>query len=363
MKMLVRAALLLSAVSAVPAWAQVAVYNSSSPTLAAGDKIDLQVDSSGNLKTTITGGGDASAANQTAVQAPVTPATATATKTQMLGGEYRTTTPTFTNTQQGAVQLGSRGSVNVQLKVADGASSISSTSTGADDTTNGYVALRTEAYGMVFDGTTWDRQRGTSADGTLVYGTTLAQDASVDGLETDTGAISTNTGNLYTAFGAQADAAATSGAASFMSYTRAIRDALYDTTTASPIKISQSTTENDVDANIGINAPVRIVSAAGVTEDETQVCAAACYVLRISGYNAAASTRYIKFTNLTAANTTPGTSTVYWSIPIPATSPFSIPVEQYFSTAATVYLVTGSADNDVAEVTAGDILGLAITTK
>jgi hypothetical protein len=43
--------------------------------------------------------------------------------------------------------------------------------------------------------------------------------------------------------------------------------------------------------------------------------------------------------------------------------PFSIPVEQYFSTAATVYLVTGAADNDATEVTAADIVGLAVTTK
>jgi hypothetical protein len=183
---------------------------------------------------------------------------------------------------------------------------------------------------------------------------------------------------LNTVFGGPAEASITSGACTtLLGCTRGMVAALYDTSAAA-VKISQSTTENDVDvatiaagsnligkvdANIAINAPVRLVSAAGVTEDETQVCAAACTVLRVSGYNASASVRYIKFTNLTAANTTPGSSTVYWSIPIPATSPFSIPIEQYFSTAATVYLVTGAADNDATEVTAADILGLAVTTK
>lgn len=55
------------------------------------------------------GGGDASAANQTAVQTPVAPATATATKGVLLGGIYNSTLPTFTNGQQGAAQLDSRG--------------------------------------------------------------------------------------------------------------------------------------------------------------------------------------------------------------------------------------------------------------
>lgn len=154
------------------------------------------------------------------------------------------------------------------------------------------------------------------------------------------------------ALGATTDAASTSGASTLMGYTRAIRDAMYDTTTPSP-----------VNANIATSAPVRIVSAAGSSQDETQVCAAACNIMRVSGYNAAASTRYIKFTNATAANTTPGTTAVYWSIPIPATSPFSIPVEQYFSTAATIYLVTGAADNDTTSVTAADILGLTVTSR
>lgn len=47
--------------------------------------------------------------------APITPATATATNTILLGSEYRSTLPTWTNAQQGAMQVGTRGSLDVTL--------------------------------------------------------------------------------------------------------------------------------------------------------------------------------------------------------------------------------------------------------
>lgn len=70
----------------------------------------------------------------TNVSMPITPATATATKTLGLGAEYRSTLPTWTNTQQGALQVGTRGSLHVELWNSDSATanpSGSGTATGA----------------------------------------------------------------------------------------------------------------------------------------------------------------------------------------------------------------------------------------
>ncbi len=49
----------------------------------------------------------------TNLSTPITPATATATKGIMLGGQYNSTQATFTNGQQGSVQLSARGAVMV----------------------------------------------------------------------------------------------------------------------------------------------------------------------------------------------------------------------------------------------------------
>jgi len=77
-----------------------------------------------------------------------------------VGAKYNSTLPTFTDGQRGDIQIGSRGSINVQLKVADGSGSISSTSTPADGASNSTTALNTSTYQMGFNGTTWDRMRG-----------------------------------------------------------------------------------------------------------------------------------------------------------------------------------------------------------
>lgn len=77
-----------------------------------------------------------------------------------VGAKYNSTLPTFTDGQRGDIQIGSRGSINVQLKVADGSGSISSTSTPADGASNSTTALNTSTYQMGYNGTTWDRMRG-----------------------------------------------------------------------------------------------------------------------------------------------------------------------------------------------------------
>ena len=103
--------------------------------------------------------------------------------------------------------------------------------------------------------------------------------------------------------------------------------------------------------------------AAGTTEDETQIKASAGVLLSISAWNISEADAWVKCTNLTAANTTPGTSTVWYAMLVPSSTGQSGGFVQSnfgpggvtFDTALTCYLVVGAADNDVAEVPAGEV--------
>lgn len=100
--------------------------------------------------------------------------------------------------------------------------------------------------------------------------------------------------------------------------------------------------------------------SAGTTEDETQIKATAGAVLSITATNTNAAARYLKCYNLTAANAAPGTSTPWLRLAIPPLASgvleATFPVGAAFSVALTCAVVTGSADSDVAEVAAGEIM-------
>ncbi|NKE69883.1 hypothetical protein [Candidatus Manganitrophus noduliformans] len=108
-------------------------------------------------------------------------------------------------------------------------------------------------------------------------------------------------------------------------------------------------------------ASVNYKTSAGTTEDETEIKATAGRLFSITATNTNAAARYIRCANLTAANTTPGTSTVFLGLAIPgntAGSGFTTnfgPAGIAFSTALTCWTVTGAADSDVAEVAANEI--------
>lgn len=95
----------------------------------------------------------------------------------------------------------------------------------------------------------------------------------------------------------------------------------------------------------------------GSTEDESQVKATSGTLCSISAWNFNTTTdAFIKCTNATAANTTPGSTAVWYSMIIPHGSGFVEPaIFTDFDTALTCYLVTGKADTDVAEVGANDV--------
>jgi hypothetical protein len=108
-------------------------------------------------------------------------------------------------------------------------------------------------------------------------------------------------------------------------------------------------------------ASVHYRTSAGATEDEHEIKATAGRLFSISTTNTNAAVRYLRCYNLTAANTTPGTSTVFLGLAIPGattgagfTADFG-PAGIAFGTALTCALTTGAADSDVAEVAANEI--------
>jgi hypothetical protein len=85
-----------------------------------------------------------------------------ATESTLTGGVYNTTLPTLANGQQAAVQLGTRGAQHVQLMIGDTVTGVATILTGADAISNTSInSLRVTGFGEVFNGTSWDRQRGT----------------------------------------------------------------------------------------------------------------------------------------------------------------------------------------------------------
>ena len=107
-------------------------------------------------------------------------------------------------------------------------------------------------------------------------------------------------------------------------------------------------------------ASVHYRTAAGTTEDEHEIKATAGILYSVLVTNTNAAARYIRCYNLTAASTTPGTSTVFWGAAIPGATTgagftYSFPSGLTFDTALTCALTTGAADTDVAEVAANEI--------
>ena len=102
-------------------------------------------------------------------------------------------------------------------------------------------------------------------------------------------------------------------------------------------------------------------TSAGATEDEFEVKGTAGVLTGGIVTNTAATVSYLKCSNLTAANTTPGSSAVFFGAAIPGATTgagYNLPVPPggvTFSTALTCYLVKGAVDTDVAEVGANEV--------
>lgn len=88
----------------------------------------------------------ATAGNQSAIQAPAAPGAATATKSVLLGGVYNSSLPTFTNSQQGAMQVDANG--RLLVVEADSTSFTGTCSASCNGTTLG-SAVDTSGYGSI----------------------------------------------------------------------------------------------------------------------------------------------------------------------------------------------------------------------
>jgi hypothetical protein len=103
------------------------------------------------------------------------------------------------------------------------------------------------------------------------------------------------------------------------------------------------------------NATARLLSAAA-SDNATLIQAGNVQLRRITGYNAAAAGRYLKlYDKATAPASTDTPRKTYY---LPATSAFALDLNDYFQFGLGYRLTTGSADNDTAALTSGDILGL-----
>ena len=105
----------------------------------------------------------------------------------------------------------------------------------------------------------------------------------------------------------------------------------------------------------GLLASVQI----DIDETEDEIIATAAKLYGYYFYNNTAATIYVRFYNLTAANTTVGTSTTFIILPVPAGAAANLmmPIGITFGTAMCVAATTGVAANDTGAPAANAIVG------
>lgn len=90
-----------------------------------------------------------------------------------VGGVYNSSLPTFTTGQRGDLQIGSRGSLHVEIWGNDAASAVA-TSTAGDGASNAGTAMYMIGRNSNYNGSTWDRQFNctSQASATVTAGST-----------------------------------------------------------------------------------------------------------------------------------------------------------------------------------------------
>lgn len=105
--------------------------------------------------------------------------------------------------------------------------------------------------------------------------------------------------------------------------------------------------------------PARIPSSAA-TNNATVAKAGEGALYAVTGYNANAAARYLKFYNK-ATTPNPAADTPFLTIALPPTTAFGLNFDGLkFLTGISFALVTGAADGDNTAVGAGEILGLNV---
>jgi hypothetical protein len=92
-----------------------------------------------------------------------------AASSMLVGGVYNTTLPTLTNGQQAALQLGTRGNLGIQIGDPTGTSYAVVAGSSTDNISASTVgAMYTQNLLRLFNGTGWDRWRGTTVGAAVV---------------------------------------------------------------------------------------------------------------------------------------------------------------------------------------------------
>jgi len=226
------------------------VYNNPNPTLAAGQRADLQLtarglvstaitDVTGALQATVTNAGDAmnsatqrlvtsalsytydSAAgnwNRTRgttnglwIEGAVASGVADAGNPVKVAGVFNTTLPTLATGQRGDIQLTARGEQISALSAAGVAISGRGSNTDAATASSTASNLAVYAYQGYFNGTTWDRQRGDTSgayNAAVSFftesSTPLASAGSISGSLRSSGGVSGGVGSRFNFFVAEA---------------------------------------------------------------------------------------------------------------------------------------------------------------
>lgn len=114
----------------------------------------------------------------------------------------------------------------------------------------------------------------------------------------------------------------------------------------------------DVGLRPRVTGGLTIFRSIDLNETEEEIKGTAGQLYWYFFYNAAASVRYLKFYNDTAANVIVGTTVPVLTIPLPPTTAghVSIPQGLAFSAAITAAATTGLADNDTGAPSANDVI-------
>lgn len=273
------------------------------------------------------------------------------TRSVLSGKDYATSL--YQNISSFAMSSGANAIVTLLGDVAGTPAEMLATQ--ADNLTNASNGLITTSLGYVFDGSTWDRQRGDATNGMLVnLGSN--NDVTVTGSVTANAGTNLNTSSLLTT-SAHDEAFGTAGSA-----TAQVRS-IQGIASMTPVQVSQATHDNlnlnanlqagDSDVSTSNPVPTEGVAYTPYTsidldETEVQVIGTACTVNAFYFWNATAAPLWVQIFDALAASIAPGSDAPDLNFPIPANADSDVAgvvtmVGPYtFSTALSIAVTTGS---------------------
>lgn len=133
-----------------------AVANAAAPTYTETNQVALSTDLAGNLRVITPTGGSAEQ-----IQGNVASGATDTGNPVKIGGVNMTTLPTFSDTQRGDLQMGTRGSLHTEIYAPNSSTAISGVVNNVDAVAVSSIvsSLKVQSAGQVFNGTSYDRQR------------------------------------------------------------------------------------------------------------------------------------------------------------------------------------------------------------